>query len=119
VYNLLQCLELLILENGQTHSSTHASDLSITGLAVAQNETITSASDDSVVKIWRWSYLSLFLGVNSSPEVIVFVSSHVVKKKNNPVDWVQCRCNQIKMSLVSWYKCSWNYDVIKWKCTHV
>ncbi|RHN62408.1 putative transcription factor WD40-like family [Medicago truncatula] len=53
VIGCFQCLELLILENGQTHSSTHASDLSITGLAVAQNETITSASDDSVVKIWR------------------------------------------------------------------
>ena len=53
MYNLLQCLELLILENGQTHSSTQASDLSITGLAVARNETIASASNDSVVKIWR------------------------------------------------------------------
>jgi len=24
--------------------------------SVARNETIASASDDSVVKIWRWSY---------------------------------------------------------------
>jgi len=54
--NLLQCLELLILENGQTRSGRSASDVSITGLAatiVARNEIIASTSNDFVVRKWE------------------------------------------------------------------
>jgi len=54
VDNLLQCLELLIHDNGQTRSGRRACNVSITGLAtttVAQNEIIASTSNDFVVKI--------------------------------------------------------------------
>ncbi|GAU32537.1 hypothetical protein TSUD_64310 [Trifolium subterraneum] len=55
VFNNLQCLELWILENGGPKHSLRASESSITGLAAttAQSEFIASASNDSVVKIWK------------------------------------------------------------------
>ncbi|KAK2436637.1 transcriptional corepressor LEUNIG [Trifolium repens] len=50
-----QCLELWILENGRQRHSLRASEVSITGLAatMAQSGSIASASNDSVVKIWK------------------------------------------------------------------
>ncbi|WJX46076.1 hypothetical protein P8452_32910 [Trifolium repens] len=50
-----QCLELWILENGGQRHSLRASEVSITGLAAttAQSGLIASASNDSVVKIWK------------------------------------------------------------------
>ncbi|WJX52098.1 hypothetical protein P8452_38242 [Trifolium repens] len=50
-----QCLELWILENGGQRHSLRACEVSITGLAAttAQSGLIASASNDSVVKIWK------------------------------------------------------------------
>ncbi|KEH31040.1 WD domain, G-beta repeat protein [Medicago truncatula] len=51
-----QCLEWLIIENGQRFNKGSASDISITGLAAstAQSEFhIASASTDSMVKLWK------------------------------------------------------------------
>jgi len=49
-------LEWLIFETGQRFNKGSASDVSITGLAAStvQNEFhIASASDDSMVKLWK------------------------------------------------------------------
>ncbi|WJX46082.1 hypothetical protein P8452_32916 [Trifolium repens] len=50
-----QCMELWILEHGGQRHSLRASEVSITGLAatMAQSGSIASASNDSVVKIWK------------------------------------------------------------------